>query len=33
VNRPYGGTFLKSLPDMKRSRDLVKAAQFLESIR
>jgi len=33
VNRPYGGTFLQSLPDMKRSRDLVKAAKFLESIR
>jgi ATP-dependent DNA helicase DinG len=32
VNRPYGQTFLKSLPQMKRSRDLVKAAKFLENI-
>ncbi|GAA0815136.1 ATP-dependent DNA helicase [Colwellia sp. D2M02] len=32
VNRPYGGTFLKSLPDMKRSRDITKAAQFLTTI-
>jgi ATP-dependent DNA helicase DinG len=32
VNRPYGGTFLKSLPDMKRSRDLKNAAHFLSSI-
>jgi len=32
VNRPYGQTFLKSLPPMKRSRDLVQAAKFLESI-
>jgi ATP-dependent DNA helicase DinG len=32
VNRPYGGTFLKSLPDMKRSRDLKKAAKFLSTI-
>ena len=32
VNRPYGQTFLKSLPEMKRSRDLVNAATFLESI-
>ncbi|MBL4900043.1 MAG: ATP-dependent DNA helicase [Colwellia sp.] len=32
VNRPYGQTFLKSLPQMKRSRDLVQAAKFLEKI-
>jgi ATP-dependent DNA helicase DinG len=29
VNKPYGATFLKSLPDMKRSRDINKAAEFL----
>ncbi len=33
VNRPYGGVFLKSLPDMKRSRDLDRAAQFLAKIK
>jgi ATP-dependent DNA helicase DinG len=33
VNRPFGQTFLKSLPEMKRSRDLTKAITFLESIR
>jgi ATP-dependent DNA helicase DinG len=32
VNRPYGQVFLKSLPPMKRSRDLDKAAEFLEQI-
>lgn len=32
VNRPYGQTFLKSLPPMKRSRDLTKAVNFLTSI-
>ena len=32
VNRPYGEVFLKSLPEMKRSRDLTRAAQFLQSI-
>jgi len=32
VNRPYGQVFLKSLPSMKRSRDLEKAAAFLEQI-
>jgi len=32
VNRPYGQTFLKSLPQMKRSRDLEQAAKFLASI-
>lgn len=33
VNRPYGQTFLKSLPEMKRSRDLKQAAAFLKDIR
>lgn len=32
VNKPYGETFLKSLPDMKRSRDINKAAEFLASL-
>ena len=32
VNKPYGETFLKSLPDMKRSRDINKAAQFLDNL-
>jgi len=32
VNKPYGATFLKSLPDMKRSRDINKAAEFLETL-
>ncbi len=32
VNRPYGQVFLKSLPSMSRSRDLEKAAAFLEQI-
>jgi len=32
VNRPYGEVFLKSLPDMKRSRDLAQAAHFLSEI-
>ena len=32
VNRPYGQTFLKSLPEMKRSRDLAQATAFLENI-
>ncbi|WP_019030018.1 ATP-dependent DNA helicase [Colwellia piezophila] len=32
VNKPYGETFLKSLPDMKRSRDINEAAKFLESL-
>ncbi|AAZ26082.1 MULTISPECIES: ATP-dependent DNA helicase [Colwellia] len=32
VNKPYGETFLKSLPDMKRSRDINKAAKFLETL-
>ncbi len=33
VNRPYGQTFLKSLPEMKRSRDLARAAEFLAGIK
>ncbi|QBG35315.1 ATP-dependent DNA helicase [Litorilituus sediminis] len=33
VSRPYGQTFLKSLPAMKRSRDVHKAEQFLQSLR
>ena len=32
VNRPYGEVFLKSLPVMKRSRDLKQAAQFLKNL-
>ncbi|WP_448214054.1 ATP-dependent DNA helicase [Colwellia sp. MEBiC06753] len=32
VNRPYGQTFLSSLPDMKRSRDLSYAESFLSAI-
>ena len=32
VNKPYGETFLKSLPNMKRSRDITKAAKFLETL-
>ncbi len=32
VNRPYGEVFLKSLPSMKRSRDLAQAVSFLELI-
>jgi len=32
VNKPYGATFLKSLPDMKRSRDINKAAKFLATL-
>ena len=32
VNKPYGATFLKSLPDMKRSRDIHKAAEFLATL-
>jgi ATP-dependent DNA helicase DinG len=32
VNRPYGEVFLKSLPAMKRSRQLDKASEFLEQI-
>ncbi len=32
VNRPYGQVFLKSLPDMRRSRNIDSAATFLASI-
>ena len=32
VNRPYGEVFLKSLPLMKRSRDIEQAARFLKDI-
>lgn len=32
VNRPYGQVFLKSLPLMKRSRELSIAVDFLESV-
>ena len=32
VSRPYGEVFLKSLPVMKRSRNLEQAAQFLQEI-
>lgn len=32
VNRPYGETFLKSLPQMKRTRDLSQATAFLETV-
>lgn len=32
VNRPYGEVFLKSLPQMKRSRDIEQAAAFLSSL-
>ncbi|MFT5635265.1 MAG: ATP-dependent DNA helicase DinG [Cognaticolwellia sp.] len=32
VNRPYGEVFLKSLPDMKRSRDVNQAAKFLAQL-
>jgi len=32
VNRPYGQVFLKSLPDMRRSRNIEKASQFLAEL-
>ncbi|NQY34893.1 MAG: ATP-dependent DNA helicase [Alteromonadaceae bacterium] len=32
VNRPYGEVFLKSLPNMQRSRDLDQAVRFLKQI-
>jgi ATP-dependent DNA helicase DinG len=32
VNRPYGEVFLKSLPMMKRSRDIDQASEFLTSL-
>ena len=33
VTRPYGETFLKSLPKAKRTRDLAKVVEFLQHIR
>ncbi|MDU8924489.1 ATP-dependent DNA helicase [Pasteurellaceae bacterium LIM206] len=33
VTRPYGETFLRSLPDAKRTRDLNKVVEFLTSIK
>lgn len=33
VNRPYGQVFLKSLPEMKRSRDIEQAARFLSELK
>jgi ATP-dependent DNA helicase DinG len=32
VNRPYGEVFLKSLPTMKRSRDIEQASRFLSEL-
>ncbi|MBA6264864.1 MAG: ATP-dependent DNA helicase [Colwellia sp.] len=32
VNRPYGEVFLKSLPTMKRSRDIEQASRFLTTL-
>ncbi|MDN3651298.1 ATP-dependent DNA helicase [Thalassotalea ponticola] len=32
VNRPYGGVFLSSLPNMQRTRELNKAMKFLQSL-
>ncbi len=32
VNRPYGQVFLKSLPSMKRTRDLETSVSFLQNI-
>ncbi|WP_206485443.1 ATP-dependent DNA helicase [Thalassotalea sp. G2M2-11] len=32
VSRPYGQVFLKSLPDMRRSRDINHASKFLTSL-
>ena len=32
VNRPYGQVFLKSLPDMRRSRNIEKASHFLAEL-
>ncbi|WP_439258720.1 ATP-dependent DNA helicase [Lonepinella sp. BR2930] len=32
VNRPYGETFLKSLPNAKRTRDLTKIVDFLKEL-
>ncbi|GHE78516.1 ATP-dependent DNA helicase [Thalassotalea profundi] len=32
VNRPYGEVFLKSLPDMRRSRNITQATEFLSAL-
>ena len=32
VNRAYGETFLKSLPNAKRTRDLGKVIEFLQHL-
>ena len=32
VNRPYGEVFLNSLPNMKRSRDVINAGHFLKNL-
>jgi len=32
VNRPYGQVFIKSLPDMKRTRNLSQSVNFLKSL-
>lgn len=32
VNRDYGQTFMKSLPDMRRTRDLTTAVEFLRQL-
>lgn len=32
VTRPYGATFLKSLPPMRRTRDLAEASEFLKQL-
>lgn len=32
VTKPYGATFLKSLPPMQRTRDLARASQFLHKM-
>ncbi|PCI63622.1 MAG: ATP-dependent helicase [Gammaproteobacteria bacterium] len=32
VNRPYGQVFIKSLPEMKRTRNLADAVKFLQSL-
>jgi ATP-dependent DNA helicase DinG len=32
VNRPYGQVFIKSLPEMKRTRNLAKSVKFLKGL-
>ncbi len=32
VNRPYGQVFIKSLPEMKRTRNLAESIRFLENL-